>query len=165
MAPAGWKLANLRLPTGQRCQQDRGRGKGWRQEQLVLLEEGHQQIMHRIVSIDGCEDIASGHLLSEREERLKGRVQLLGKARRKLLLELNQQAGNNHPEKNPVRVGDLWAGLLDNAHQFLKGAHGSLTAFQYCRVNAPIARRRTPGDTHPFDLTVASLQIAAALGG
>src|SRR5216683_6741413 len=108
-----------------------GRGNGWRQEQLVLLEEGHEQIMHRVVSIDSREDIASGHLLSKRQERLDDRVQLLAKARRELLLKLNQQAGNNHPEKHLVHVGDLWAGLFDNAAEFFKSAGGGLTAFQH----------------------------------
>src|SRR5215470_6307420 len=79
-----------------------GRGNGWRQEQLVLLEKGHEQIMHCILPIDGREDIAGGHLLCKREEALKDRVQLLCKARRKLLLKLDQQTGDNHPKKNLV---------------------------------------------------------------
>src|SRR6266699_3884276 len=121
--------------------------------------------MHCVVSIDSREDIASGHLLSKRQERLDDRVQLLAKARRELLLKLNQQAGNNHPEKYPIHVGALWAGLFDDAAEFFKSAGGGLTAFQHCRVNATIAWCGTPGDTHPFDLTVARLQVAANLGG
>src|SRR5258706_13050204 len=110
--------------------------------------------MHRVVSIDSREDIASGHLLSKRQERLDDRVQLLGKARWEFLLKLHQQAGNNHPEKNPVHVGDLWAGLFDDAAEFFKSAGGGLTAFQHCRVNATIAWRGTPGDSHPLDIAV-----------
>src|SRR5205823_11547977 len=54
-----------------------GRGKGWRQEQLVPLEEGDEQIMHCVVPIDGPEDITGGHLLCKGEEALYDRVQLL----------------------------------------------------------------------------------------
>src|SRR6266446_1396912 len=143
----------------------RGCGNGWRQEQLVLLEEADEQIMHRILPIDGREDIAGGHLLCKREEGLNDRVQLLCKAWRKLLLKLYQQTGDNHPEKNLVHVGEMGTGLFDNAAELLKGAGGCLTAFQHLRVNATIAWRGTPGDTHPLDITIACLEIAAGLIG
>src|SRR6266487_921861 len=142
-----------------------GRGKGWRQEQLVLLEEGHEQIMHRVAPIHGREGITGSHLLSKRQEGSHHRIELLGKACRKLLLKLDQQARNNHPQQNLLWVGDLWASLFHDAAKLLKGAHGGLTAFQHLRINTTIPRRGTPGDTHPLDLTIARLQVAAGLGG
>jgi len=33
-----------------------------------VKEEGDEQVMHRIVPIDGCEDITGGHLLCKRAE-------------------------------------------------------------------------------------------------
>src|SRR6184192_4038426 len=130
MDPADWPLPHRRLQMGQRYLSiGRGCG-GWRQEEVVLLEESHKQIMHRIVPIDGREDITRGHLLCEWQEGSHHRVQLLGKVRRKLLLKLEQQTGNNHPKKNLIRVRDLRAGLFDYAAQLLKDANGGLTAFQ-----------------------------------
>src|SRR5260370_6980014 len=64
-----------------------GRGNGWRQEQFVLLEKGDEQIMHRILPIDGREDIAGGHLLCNRGEGLNAPVHLPSKARTHLLLK------------------------------------------------------------------------------
>src|SRR5262252_6898321 len=107
--------------------------------------------MHRIVPIDGREDITGGHLLSKRQEGSQHRVQLLGKARRKLLLKLDHKTGNNHPQKNLIWVGDRWAGFFDDTAELLKSANGGLTAFKHYRVNTPITRCWTPGNPHSLD--------------